>query len=126
MPQEIWPNERWRRAPSPDDGHFAQIEVPADSVDARRVLLCPSILDVGLRPIIALGDLVVPMTVLVFVGNGGGLSGDDLLRRRALRRPPRHVVARKRLGKDVADSIGPAPVVLDDLVGDLAHLWLRR
>src|SRR5262249_58472396 len=105
MPQEIWPNERWRRAPSPDDGHFAQIEIPADSVDARRVLLCPSILDVGLRPIIALGDLVVPMTVLVFVGNGGCLSGGHLPPPRPPPRPPRLAMAPIELPYNAAHSI---------------------
>src|SRR5262249_56226968 len=107
-------------------GVWGQSGIRGEWVGGGRVVVCPSILDVGLRPIIALGDLVVPMTVLVFVGNGGGLSGDDLLRRRALRRPPRHVVARKRLGKDVAAPERPAPAAVDALLGGPCHLWLRR
>src|SRR5579863_2859556 len=82
-----------------------------------------STFDVGDRAVVALGDLVPPAAASVLVHDSGGLARHALLARGALGRPARGVVGGKSLGIDAVGAIGPAAVVLDDLIGDLAHAW---
>src|SRR5262249_48101432 len=82
----------------------------------------PSALDVGLGPIGARRPFVVPTTILVLVRDGRALSRHDLFLGRAFRRLAREVVGGEGLGEYPVDPVGPAAVVLDDLVGDLGHV----
>src|SRR6266849_7630100 len=77
--------------------------------------------DIGVGPIFAGGNFVVPSPVFVFVRDGRRLPGDDLFLRRLLRSLAGHVVARKGFRENAADAIGPPAVVFDDLIGDLGH-----
>src|SRR5262249_17407399 len=84
----------------------------------------PSSLDVGLGPISAGREFFMPTPVLVFVGDGRRLAGDDLFPRGALCSFAGQVVTRKWLGEYPIDAIGPAPIRFDDLIGKLGHVWL--
>src|SRR5438067_4159358 len=81
-----------------------------------------SALALGLRPVVAAGDFFVPLAFAVFPGNGAGLAGQVLFRRRALRREARRLMGGKRLRVCAVDLISPAAVVLDDAIDDLGHV----
>src|SRR3979409_1339859 len=83
-----------------------------------------SAFDVGLGPVIAGRHLLVPMAILVLVGDAGGLSRNALLLHGALRRLAGAVVRREGFGINPVDPVGPAAVMLDDLVGDSGHASL--
>src|ERR1700734_1175658 len=83
--------------------------------------LSASALDVGLRPVGAGGQLLVPPPVGVFPRDGPGFARYVLFAGGALRRLAGEVVGREGLGEDAVDLVGPAAVVLDDMVGDLGH-----
>src|SRR5580700_3703663 len=83
---------------------------------------CPaSALDVGFRPIGACGQLLVPPAVGVFPRDGSGFSRHMLFAGGAFRGLAGEVVGREGLGEDAVDLVGPAAVVLDDMIGDLGH-----
>ena len=75
--------------------------------------------DVGGGTIIALSQFVVPPSFPVFPGYRRCVSRDDLFTGRAFGGYARLVVARERFRKYFTDPVGPAPVVLDDLIRDL-------
>src|SRR4029077_19940115 len=82
-------------------------------------------LDVGLRPVGAGGELAVPFArgVLIFDPLGG--AGDLLLGSGNLGSRDRIRTGGEGLRVGGPHLIGPAPVVLDDLIGDPAHGSLR-
>src|SRR5580704_2268281 len=96
----------------------------ARQMRTRACLGVVSALDVGLRPIIAGRNLVMPKTVLVFIGDTPGLSANDLFPCRSFRGFARHVVRPEGFGEHAIDPVSPAAVVFDDFVRDLAHLTL--
>ena len=79
---------------------------------------------IGIGPVFARRQFVVPMAILVFVRNHGCLSGQDLFSRRALRGFAGRIVTWKRLRKDAVETVSPAAIVFDDLIGDLGHATL--
>src|ERR1700719_553311 len=84
----------------------------------------PSSLDIGIGSISAGRQFVVPTPIVVFVRDGCRVPGDDLFPRRALRSRAGQVVARKWFREHPIDAIGPTPIMFDDLVGNLGHVWL--
>src|ERR1700730_42518 len=84
----------------------------------------PSSLDIGIGSISASRQFVVPTPIVVFVRDGCRLPGDDLFPRGTLRSRAGHVVALKWFREQPIDAITPPPIVSDDLVGNLGHVWL--
>src|SRR3984885_10133621 len=78
-----------------------------------------SALDVGFRPIGAGGQLLVPPPVGVFPRDGPGFARHVLFAGGALRGLAGEVVGREWLGEDAVDLVGPAAVMIDDMIGDL-------
>jgi hypothetical protein len=78
-------------------------------------------LDFGLGPIVAARDFLVPFAVRVFPGNGAGLARHVLFGGGAQRRAARRIVRGECLGKNAVELIGPAAVMLDDVIDDLGH-----
>src|SRR6185312_11677083 len=81
------------------------------------------VLDVGVGPVAAGRRLDMPAALLVLVFDDLGVARHHLLGRRDFRRAARLLMRREGLGIDALDPVGPAAVVLDDLVGDVAHGW---
>src|SRR5262245_60989316 len=78
-------------------------------------------LHIRLRPVGPLGLFLLPFSPIVLVEDGGVLAGDALLAGGKFRGPSGGVMAGKGLGVGSANAVGPAAVVLDDLVGQLRH-----
>src|SRR5581483_654303 len=79
------------------------------------------ILHIRLRPVDAERGFGVPFAPLVLVFDVAGGAGRALLARGALRGFERRLVGGEGLGENVADLVGPALVVPDDLVGHMHH-----
>src|SRR5687768_1108702 len=79
----------------------------------------------GLRPVPTVGEFVVPFAVGVLVLDAIRGSGDLLFGRSDLGRAQRVLVVGECLRECRADLVGPAPIMLDDLVGQLRHEVLR-
>src|ERR1700731_4065537 len=79
------------------------------------------VLDIGLGTVAAGGGFGVPSAVGGFVFDRLGSAGHALLGGGAPGGGQRRGVVRKRLGKHPVDGIGPAAVMLNDLVGDVGH-----
>src|ERR1700704_2055854 len=90
----------------------------------RRSSCSISALDVGLGTIGAFRDLAVPLTLVVLIRDAGRAARHLLLAGGALRRPAGQVVRGISLGEHPVDPVGPAAVMLDDLIGDLGHVSL--
>jgi hypothetical protein len=80
-----------------------------------------STFNVGIGPIVAASEFVVPMTFLIFIGNLGPLSRHNLQVRRSFRGVSSLVVGREGLGEHPIDLVGPPAVVLDDFVRYFGH-----
>ncbi|CCV06618.1 hypothetical protein MESS2_340019 [Mesorhizobium metallidurans STM 2683] len=78
-----------------------------------------------LRPVTAVSQFVVPFAVCVLVLDTVGGAGDLLLGRGDLGGAQRVLMVGERLGECRADLVGPAPIMLDDLVSQLGHEVLR-
>src|SRR5580692_8132916 len=92
----------------------------------RRVGASPLAFDVGLRPVVALDHFLVPAATGVFPGDAGLVAGRTLLTGGAQGGFAGVVVAAEGLRIDAVYPIGPATVVLDNLIGDLGHARLRN
>ena len=73
------------------------------------------------RPVVAVGDLRVPDAVGVLIDDANIGARALLFDRGAAGRLNRLVAMREGLGIGAVEGIGPAAVVRDDLVFDLAH-----
>ena len=94
-----------------------QIFAPLSSV-----LLCPAlVLDLSVRSIVSPFVFLMPTAGAVFVLDRDALPWRSLLLRCSFRGRVSRLAGGKRLREDVADFIGPTPVVLDDRVGEMAH-----
>lgn len=76
---------------------------------------------IGIRPITAIGSLLVPDTGFVLPADRDGFTALMLTRRRIARRGKRLVMVGIGLGHHIAEPIRPAAVVLDDHVMDFGH-----
>src|SRR5271168_2329998 len=88
--------------------------------DATRGIL-RLVLDVGLGTVVAGGGFDVPLAVGGLVFDRLGSAGYPLFGGDALGGGERHGMGRKRFREYAIDGIGPAAVVLNDPVGDMAH-----
>src|SRR3984893_2931631 len=79
------------------------------------------VLDDGVRAVSAAGGFRVPLALVILVLDGFRVAGDFLLLGGRLGGRERLGVGRERFRKYAVDFIGPAAVVLDDLVGDIRH-----
>jgi len=79
------------------------------------------VFDEGVRAIATAGSFCVPLALVILVLNGFRIAGDFLLGGGRLGRGERVGVGWKALRKHAVDLIGPATVVLDDLVGHISH-----
>src|SRR5262249_22525648 len=77
--------------------------------------------DLGLRPVGAVGELLVHHALGVLIDDAVGVAGDALLPRGPAGGGEGGVVAREGLGIAALDPIGPAAVVLDDLILQVRH-----
>src|SRR5262249_54705427 len=77
--------------------------------------------DVRVRTVAAGRGLGVPLPVRSLVLDHLGAAGRALLGGGAPRGGEGRGMRPERFGKNAVDGIGPAAVVLDDLVGDVAH-----
>src|SRR5690242_18075622 len=82
------------------------------ALDVRRYA---SALHLGLGPVLAAGQLLVPAALGVLVLDRLVLAAHPLLAGGALGGPERVVVGWIGLGEDAVGLVGPAAVVLDDL-----------
>ena len=76
-----------------------------------------AVLDIRLRPVAACGYFAVPLAVGRLILDRFGASGNPLFGGGASCGGNCRGMTRKRLGEYTIDGIGPAAVVLDDLVG---------
>src|SRR6202161_3538331 len=79
------------------------------------------VLDLSVRSIVSPFVFLMPTAGAVFVLDRGALPWRPLLLRCSFRGRVSRLAGRKRLREDVADFIGPTPVVLDDRVTEMAH-----
>src|SRR5437016_13563628 len=86
---------------------------------ARRRLGC--VLAVGLGAVAAGGGFAVPFAVRRLVFDRLGTAGDALLGGGALGGGKRCGMGREGFRKHAVDGVGPAAVMLNDLVGDEGH-----
>src|SRR3984893_7302406 len=109
-------------------GLTASLSPCARVSDGKILMVCgrtfPSSLDISIGSISAGRQFVVPTPIVVFVRDGCRLPGDDLFPCRALRSSAGQVVARKWVRENSLAPIGPTPIVFDDFVGNLGHVWL--
>src|SRR5579885_255516 len=80
-----------------------------------------AVLHIRLRPVDAERGFGVPLSVLVLVFDVAGGAGRALLARGTLCGFEGRLVGGEGLGENVADRVGPALVVPDDLVGHMHH-----
>src|SRR3954447_967731 len=85
----------------------------------------PLVHHVGLRPVAAFGALSVPLAAFVLVFDGLACARHPLLGGGTFGGAQGRVVARKSLGEHVAELVGPAAVVLDDVVFHFRHSSLQ-
>lgn len=78
--------------------------------------------DIGLGPVVATGYLCVPGAVSVLVFDGMGFVGDTLLGDDAAGGRQGGVAARKGFREHIVELVGPAAVVLNDLVVNLRQM----
>src|SRR5271154_718867 len=95
----------------PDSG------IPYDSIRRENAL----VLDLSVRSIVSPFVFLMPTAGAVFVFDRDALPWRPLLLRCSFRGRVSRLAGGKRLREDVADSIGPTPVVLDDRVSEMAH-----
>jgi hypothetical protein len=79
------------------------------------------VFDDGVRAVSPTGGFRVPLTLVILVLDSFRVAGNFLLLGRCPRGYERLGVGRERLRKHAIDLIGPAAVVLDDLIGDIGH-----
>src|SRR5205823_12319735 len=75
----------------------------------------------GVGPVVAARYFLMPLAAWGFPGNGAGFARHMLFRGGALRRAPGRLMRWECFGKRAVDLIGPAAVVLDDVINDLGH-----
>src|SRR5271156_516918 len=80
-----------------------------------------SVLDLGVRAVVAPFLFLMPAAQTVLVFDRTALAGRPLLARRPGGGGVGRLAGGEGLRIDVADFIGPAAVVLDDSVGEMAH-----
>ena len=80
------------------------------------------ILDLGIRPVVALFLLFMPAAGTVLVFNGAAFPRRTLLLSRSCGGGMRLLVGSEGLREDIANFVGPAAIVLDNRVGDLGSL----
>ena len=80
-----------------------------------------SAVHLGFRPVLAIRDFLVPATVLVLPGDPDILARRSLFARSPVRGRAGRRVTGEGLGIDSVGPLGPAAIVLDDVVDDLAH-----
>src|SRR5258708_39923335 len=80
-----------------------------------------SVLDIGLRPVIAGGGLGVPLAVRRLIFDRLGAAGHALLGGGASGGRQCGCMVREWFRKHAVDGIGPAAVMFDDLVSYVAH-----
>src|SRR5271167_4426742 len=83
------------------------------------------VLDIGFRTVAAGGGLGVPFAVGGLVFDRLGAARHALLGGNPLGGGKRGGMGRERLRKHPIDGIGPAAVMLNDLVGDMGHAGTR-
>ena len=74
-----------------------------------------------MRTVAAAGGFGVPLALLVLELDDLGVAGDRLLGGGSLRGRQRVGMGREGLRKHAIDLVGPAAIVLDDLIGDFGH-----
>jgi hypothetical protein len=86
------------------------------------VLLCLAlVLDLSVRSVVSPFVFLMPTAGAVFVLDRDALPWRSLLVRCSFRGRVSRLAGGKRLGEDVADFLGPTPVVLDDRVRKMPH-----
>ena len=80
------------------------------------------VLDDGVRAVSAAGGFRVPLALVILVFDGFRVAGDLLLLGGRLRGCERLGMGWEGFRKHGVNLIGPAAVVLDDLVGDIRHV----
>src|ERR1700679_2960019 len=86
-----------------------------------RVAALPLVLDIGLGTVAAGGGLGMPLAVGGLVFDRLGAARHPLLSGGAFGGGKRLGMGRKAFRKHAIHGIGPAAVMLDDLVGHMAH-----
>jgi hypothetical protein len=79
------------------------------------------VLDDGVRAVSAAGGFRVPLALVILVLDGFRVARDFLLLGGGLRGCERLGMGLECFRKYAVDFIGPAAVVLDDLLGDIRH-----
>lgn len=80
-----------------------------------------TVLDIRVGPVAARSRFGVPFAVGGLVFDRRGSAGDTLLGGDALGGSKCRGMGSKRLGEHAIGSVGPAAVMLNDLVGHMAH-----
>jgi hypothetical protein len=79
------------------------------------------VFDNGMGPVPTAGGFRVPLSLVILVFDGFLVAWDFLLASSHLRSGQRLGMGREGFRKHAIDLVGPAAVVLDNLIGDIRH-----